>query len=65
MTCLQGPDLAKEIRALDPEARIIFMSGYASQTNVDEHGLAIGQRRLTKPIRRADLIDAIEGALGG
>ena len=62
---LQGPDLAKEIRALDPEARIIFMSGYASQTNVDEHGLAIGQRRLTKPIRRADLIDAIEGALGG
>ena len=62
---LQGPDLAKEIRALDPEARIIFMSGYASQANIDEHGLAIGQRRLTKPIRKADLIDAIEGALGG
>ncbi|WP_323771985.1 response regulator [Antarctobacter sp.] len=61
---LQGTQLARELRARHPELPVVFMSGYASEATVHGNGLRPEDIRLMKPVRRKDLIAAVEKALG-
>ena len=60
---LQGTVLARELRALRSDLPIVFMSGYANEATVLGNGLRPDDIRLMKPIRKADLLDAIAKAL--
>ena len=59
---LQGTDLAEKIQIANPKLPVILMSGH---TFTPSHSLNIQKVRqlLNKPIRKTDLIDAIETAL--
>ena len=59
----KGTSLAKELRAVAPKLPVVFMSGYASEATVHGNGLRPEDIRLMKPVRRADLVAAIEKAL--
>ncbi len=59
---LQGTTLAKELRLKWPELPVIFMSGYASEATVHGNGLRPEDIRLMKPVRRADLLAALDKA---
>ena len=60
---LQGPALAKAIRAINPDIPCIFLSGYASEATVHGNGLKPSDIRLMKPASRSDLLSAISKAL--
>lgn len=60
---LQGPALSQVIRDQAPDIPVIFMSGYASETTAHGVGVRPDDTHLTKPIRRSDLIAAIEKSL--
>ncbi|MEL6960211.1 MAG: ATP-binding protein, partial [Pseudomonadota bacterium] len=57
---LQGPALAKEARKLKPSLAVIFLSGYASEATVHGNGLRPEDIRLMKPVRRGDLLAALD-----
>ena len=59
---LQGPGLAKKIRAVRPGMRFIFISGYASDSAVRGNCLLPGDIRLMKPVSRKELLDAVQKA---
>lgn len=59
---LQGTTLAKELRILRPELRVVFMSGYASEATVHGNGLRPEDIRLMKPVRSNDLLKALQKA---
>ena len=61
---IKGPELAERLRQTRPDLPVIFMSGYAADAAICGDGARPGDIRLSKPARRADLIDAIETALG-
>ena len=60
---LQGPQLARQVREIQPDLPVIFMSGYASEATVHGNGLRPSDVRLMKPVRQADLVAAIQTAL--
>jgi PAS domain S-box-containing protein len=60
---LQGPALAKAIRAINPDLPCIFVSGYASEATVHGNGLRPSDIRLMKPVGRDDLLRAVSNAL--
>ncbi len=60
---MQGTQLAKKLRQMDPKLPIILMSGYSNQgTEREDIGLQ-DIPRLMKPVRNSDLIKAVECAL--
>ncbi len=59
---LQGLDVAELIRSKRPSQKIIFMSGYASEAQ-DQRNTPKDDLRLMKPVRRTELIRAIEEVL--
>ncbi|OIQ44777.1 MAG: hypothetical protein BM558_06605 [Roseobacter sp. MedPE-SW] len=59
---LQGTTLAKELRHKWPNLPVIFMSGYASEATVHGNGLRPEDIRLMKPVRRTDLLAALNKA---
>ncbi len=59
---LQGPALAQAMRAEGLELPVVFLSGYASKTQFSE-GNRDQDTRLTKAVSRAELLDAVSGAL--
>lgn len=61
---LQGTHLAKAIRAMDPDAAFIFMSGYANEAMVHGNGLHADDIRLMKPVRQVDLLNAVASVIG-
>lgn len=61
---LLGTGLASKLRSLAPDLPVIFMSGYASEATVHGNGLRPDDIRLMKPVQRADLLEAIQKALG-
>lgn len=61
---LQGTHLAKAIRAIDPDAAFIFMSGYANEAMVHGNGLNADDIRLMKPVRQVDLLNAVATVIG-
>ena len=60
---LQGPDLAKHLRSINPDLPVIFLSGYASQATIDLNGLREEDIRLMKPVPRKKLLEAVDDAL--
>ena len=60
---LQGTTLSKVLREIEPALPVVFMSGYASEATVHGNGLRPTDIRLMKPVRRVDLLAAIERAL--
>ena len=60
---LQGTTLSKVLREIDPALPVVFMSGYANEATVHGNGLRPTDIRLMKPVRRVDLLAAIERAL--
>ncbi|NDR55427.1 ATP-binding protein [Aliiruegeria sabulilitoris] len=60
---LQGPRLAAAIREIDPSARFVFMTGYASEAAVHGNGLRPEDIRLMKPFPQAELLEAIAVSL--
>jgi CheY-like chemotaxis protein len=66
MPILSGPEVLEQIRAMDPEAKIILSSGY-SDTNVDQifypHHRPSGF--VSKPYRPVDLARVVRNVLDG
>ncbi|WP_093914873.1 PAS domain-containing hybrid sensor histidine kinase/response regulator [Sulfitobacter marinus] len=60
---LQGTTLAKALRKLRPDLPVVFMSGYASEATVHGNGLRPEDIRLMKPVRREDLVRAVNKGL--
>ncbi len=60
---LHGTTLAKELRRIRPDLPVVFMSGYANEATVHGNGLRPDDIRLMKPVRRANLLEAITKAL--
>ncbi|MGH1414360.1 MAG: PAS domain-containing protein [Pelagimonas sp.] len=60
---LQGPGLAQELRKIRSDLPIVFLSGYANEAKVHGNGLRREDIRLVKPVRRSDLLVAINRAL--
>ncbi|SNR54625.1 ATP-binding protein [Puniceibacterium sediminis] len=56
---LLGTTLAQALRELDPNLRVVFMSGYASEATVHGNGLRPEDIRLMKPVQRHDLLAAV------
>jgi len=61
---LQGTLLAKALREQHPNLRVVLRSGYASEATVPGNGLRPQDFWLMTPVGRADLIKAIEKAIG-
>lgn len=57
---LQGPALAKRLRAINPDLPAVFMSGYPNEATVHGNGLRPEDIRLMKPIPRRELLKAPE-----
>ncbi len=60
---LQGPSLARETRALHPAIPFIFVSGYASESMVQDENLKPDDVRLMKPVSRKTLLKAVKTAI--
>lgn len=60
---LQGTTPAKALRKLRPDLPVVFMSGYASEATVHGNDLRPEDTRLMKPVRREDLLRAINKGL--
>lgn len=60
---LQGATLAKALRELRPYLPVVFMSGHASEETVHESEVRPQDIRLVKPIRREDLLRAVNEGL--
>jgi PAS domain S-box-containing protein len=60
---LQGTDLALELRSRAPDLPVVFLSGYAREVMGQAPGSRPEDIRLTKPVRRADLVEAIRKSL--
>ena len=55
---MYGTEMAAEIRKIDPEVKILFMSGYPEQTPEKDGGPGYGF--IEKPILAVQLLNAIE-----
>ena len=60
---VQGPDLAQAVLRLQPQTRIVFMSGYPKETAVGAAGLPSGIPLLQKPLTMGQLLDAVRSTL--
>jgi signal transduction histidine kinase len=58
MPVIRGPELALQIRELHPEARVIYMSGYAA--DLQETGMSPDAIFLQKPFRFASLLQQLK-----
>lgn len=63
MPGISGPALAEKLREMQPELRIIFMSGYTSDVLSRTGGLAPGMTFLQKPLRPDVLTAKVREAL--
>ena len=60
---LSGTDLAKWVRALDSQVRIVLMSGYPAETATGNRLLRCKDILLNKPFRRHQLAETLHSAL--
>jgi two-component system, cell cycle sensor histidine kinase and response regulator CckA len=59
MPTMSGPELVGQVRALRPEARVLFMSGYTEDAMVSSRVLEAGASLLQKPITPDNLWRAV------
>ncbi|MCL4144857.1 UNVERIFIED_CONTAM: hypothetical protein GTU68_041023 [Idotea baltica] len=60
---LQGTTLSRRMREINPDLRVVFMSGYAAEATVHGNGLGPKDIRLMKPFGRSDLLRVINRVL--
>lgn len=60
---LQGPALAQQLTALNPELKVVFMSGYANEAAIHGNGLRANDHFLMKPVTRKELLATLETIL--
>ena len=58
-----GPEVAREVTELHPEARVVFFSGFSNETEVARLARTPDARLVHKPYVLADLLGAIRAAL--
>ncbi|HEV8632270.1 MAG TPA: response regulator, partial [Thermoanaerobaculia bacterium] len=63
MPGLSGPELAARVRALRPEVRIIYMSGYSDEAVAQHGALTEAAAFLQKPFSPANLIETVRRVL--
>jgi two-component system cell cycle sensor histidine kinase/response regulator CckA len=62
---MSGPELAKRLRVLRPEVKVLFMSGYTDDTII-RHGMLDPKTRfLQKPLTPEDLLRKVRDVLDG
>lgn len=61
---LQGTGLVKALRAVDPDLKAIFMSGYPNEAAIHGNGLRVEDVQLMKPVAKDDLLRALKRVLG-
>jgi CheY-like chemotaxis protein len=49
---MQGPELAKAARAMIPDLKVIFVSGYQNEASIHGNGLRVDDVQLVKPVSR-------------
>jgi nitrogen-specific signal transduction histidine kinase len=62
---MTGPAIAREARALSPGLRVLFMSGFASDTLDDTDGMSAQQHLLLKPFSNVQLARKLRELLDG
>ena len=62
---MTGGELARQVRDLYPEIRILFTSGYAVQAQADQEAFEAGSAWLRKPYKVADLARKVREVLEG
>jgi len=60
-----GQELAKEMRAVDPELKVMFISGYAENVITRQQPCEAGTSYLPKPFSADSLLEKIGQVLGG
>lgn len=60
---IQGPQLVRLARKINQNLPVLYMSGYPHEANVHGNGIRAGDISLMKPIRRTDLLTALEKVL--
>ncbi len=65
MPRLSGPAFAHVLATTHPEQRVLFMSGYAPDGEVQRALQTLGHHFVAKPFTDDELLDAIAGALAG
>ena len=61
---MSGAELAERAARLSPRLRMIFMSGYTGETNLEEALQARSAMLIQKPFSRVALIAAVRAAIG-
>ncbi|HEX6307118.1 MAG TPA: PAS domain S-box protein [Longimicrobiales bacterium] len=64
MPGLNGQDVAERVRALRPDVRVLFMSGYNEEAVLRHGVLAAGSAFLEKPFSPSVLLDRVRAILG-
>lgn len=59
---MSGPSVAAKVRALHPEAKVLYVSGYA-EVPVAQQLIAEGAILLQKPLSRSDLLSKVDEML--
>jgi two-component system cell cycle sensor histidine kinase/response regulator CckA len=59
MPYMKGPELARQLRAKQPDLKVIFVSGYVAPGDLGSH-----EALLQKPFVRQQLIDKVREVLG-
>ena len=63
MPGMNGPELARRLRATRPRLQVLFMSGYTEKTIVQQDGAVPGLNFLEKPFRPEELLSKVAEAL--
>ena len=64
MPAISGPDLARRVKAVRPDVKILYISGYTAE-KLDHHGVFGGEvALLEKPFTPATLMAKIREVLG-
>lgn len=64
MPGMGGRDLARRLRATQPDLRVLFISGYAEEGNGGGDPQLAGTAFLAKPFSPADLLVRVDTLLG-
>lgn len=63
MPCMDGIELARRASDLDPELKIMFITGFAAVTLGEDKGVLNDARVLSKPFHLRDLVREIDRLL--
>jgi len=62
---MSGHDLARELQADQPLLKVVFLSGYSSETSGRDIGLREGKNFMQKPFSADQLLETVRRVLAG